>query len=116
MNDLLDEWREDLLGGAIIFILGYLRKNNVPIPQYNHLKRMSDRIHSLINEFNTSTDDNLQPDKKPKTDGDFTEPYRIRFISNLCNSVRYIDGDPRSLDQILRLSSMLYLKNDSVSL
>jgi hypothetical protein len=76
MNDLLDEWREvrrmkrlneelyDLLGGAIIFILGYLRKNNIPIPQYNHLKRMSYRIHSLINEINTSTDESLQSDKK----------------------------------------------------
>jgi hypothetical protein len=35
---------------------------------------MSDRMHSLINEINTSTDDSLQSDKKPKTDGDFTEP------------------------------------------
>jgi hypothetical protein len=56
MNDMMDEWREvmrmkrlnqelcDLLGGSIIFILGYSKKNNIPIPQYNHLKRMSDRI------------------------------------------------------------------------
>jgi hypothetical protein len=75
MNDMMDEWREvrrmkrlnqelyDLLGGAIIFILGYSRKNNIPIPQYSHLKRMSDRIHSLINEINTSTDESLHSDK-----------------------------------------------------
>jgi hypothetical protein len=48
----MDEWREvrrmkrlnqelyDLLGGAIIFILGYSKKNNIPISQYSHLKRM----------------------------------------------------------------------------
>ena len=64
----------DLLGGAIIFILGYSRKNNIAIPQYNHLKRMADRIHSLINEINISTDESLHSDKKAKTDGDLTEP------------------------------------------
>jgi hypothetical protein len=90
MNDMMDEWREvrrmkrlnqelyDLLGGSIIFILGYSKKNKIPIPQYNHLKRMSARIHSLINEIYTSSDDSLQPKKRNQI---FTEIYSTeKFI------------------------------------
>lgn len=86
MNDfdawqkILLEWRQvnhmkrlnqqlyDQLGGAIIYILNYCERNNIPLPNRDSLYRMIDNVHditgrikTLHKEINTpSSDENLQ--------------------------------------------------------
>lgn len=64
----------DILFGAIAYIIEYSKKYGVPIPKKDEMKRMADRIRYLMNEIEPLTDENLQSEKKAKTDGDFTQP------------------------------------------
>jgi hypothetical protein len=87
-DSLFKEWRDirrmkrlnqelyDLLGGAMIYILEYSKKYNIPIRNYDHIKRMADRIHLVIDEINELSDDDIQSDKNKSSD---EEEYRAQF-------------------------------------
>jgi hypothetical protein len=74
-NKILLEWKQvnrmkrlnqqlyDQLGGSIMYILDYSKKNNIPLPNRDSLFRMIDNIHEITttikefhNEINTSSD------------------------------------------------------------
>jgi hypothetical protein len=88
-----DEWRDvrrikklnqelyDLLGGALIYILNYAKKNDILLPNKNRLEETTDRIHTLMIEIDkpVSSDERIQATKNKASD---EEEYRAHF-SNL---------------------------------
>jgi hypothetical protein len=85
MNDfdawqkILFEWKQvnrmkrlnqhlyDQLGGAIIYILNYSERNNIPLPNRDCLYSMVDNVHDITGTIKrlhkeiTKSDENLQP-------------------------------------------------------
>lgn len=53
----------DQLFGAIVYVIEYTKKYNIPIPNREALKRMTDKIHYLMNTIEHSSDENLQSDE-----------------------------------------------------
>jgi hypothetical protein len=66
----------DLLGGTMIYLIGYAEKNGLTLPNREALNRMADRIHGLMDEINASSDDPIQRDNNERTDDKYTEPVR----------------------------------------
>jgi hypothetical protein len=68
----LNQQLYDQLDGAIMYILDYSKKNNIPLPNRDsERKRMIDDIHGITstvkefhNEINTSSDEDLAEPKK----------------------------------------------------
>lgn len=89
MNDfeawkkILAEWDEvnrmkrlnqdlyDVLGGAILYIDEYAKKNKITLPNKDAINRMIGRIHISINEIEKSSQTpNLNTDKNNESDPD----------------------------------------------
>jgi hypothetical protein len=77
----------DQLFGAIVYIIEYSKKYNISIPNGEALKRMTDKIHSLMDVIEPSSDESLQSERKDKTDGDLTEPYNC--IEAVVNELQF---------------------------
>ena len=96
MNDfeawekIIVEWKEvnrmkrlnqelyDLLGGAITYMDGYAKKNNIVLPNRDEINRMAGRIHILMDKIdspyqtsklNTTKNNDENPDNLPVLDG-----------------------------------------------
>lgn len=54
----------DQLFGAIAYIIEYTKKHNIPIHNREAFKRMTDKVHDLMNLIEPSSDENLQGDDK----------------------------------------------------
>jgi hypothetical protein len=92
MNDfeawekIIAEWKEvnrikrlnqelyDLLGGSIVYLSEYAKKNNITLPNKDEINRMAGRIHILIDKIdqpyqtpnlNTTKNDDQDPDNLP---------------------------------------------------
>lgn len=89
MNDfeawqkIIGEWKEvnrmkklnqelyDLLGGAIVYIDEYAKKNKITLPNKDAINRMAGRIHILMNEIDKSNQTpNLNTEKNYDSDPD----------------------------------------------
>jgi hypothetical protein len=89
MNDfgawqkIIEEWKQadrmknlnqrlyDELGGAIMYILEYSKRNNIILPNRERLFNLVENIHSTVkevrefhNRINSLSDENLQSDEK----------------------------------------------------
>lgn len=73
----------DLLGGALIYILNYAKKNNILLPNKNRLEETADRIHRLMIEIDkpVSSDYRIQRAKNESSDGKCTEPTKVMSFS-----------------------------------
>jgi glycine/D-amino acid oxidase-like deaminating enzyme len=60
----LNQERYDQLFGAIAYIIEYTKKHNIPIDNREAFKRMTDKVHDLMNLIEPSSDENLQGDDK----------------------------------------------------
>jgi hypothetical protein len=67
-----------LLGGALIYILNYAKKNDILLPNKDKLEQTTDRIHTLMIEIDKPvlSDDRIQPAKNQSSD---EEEYRALF-------------------------------------
>src|SRR5919108_3506677 len=71
------------LGGAIMFILEYSKRNNIVLPNKDRLFRLVDNIHvttDAIKEYHEKISSPTESQQRNKTTEDSTEPYSLSSI------------------------------------
>jgi hypothetical protein len=83
-HKVLEEWKEvnrmkklnqelyDQLGGSILYIFEYAKKNKIDLPNKKEIERMCNRIHNMIDVI--ESDESLQGDKSDRSDDNLTDP------------------------------------------